>query len=257
MNVNDWGWLVANERRVRSMCRRKSALLVDELWSDVVLKRYPRLLETFDPENGAPLDAYLYDSLSRYVTKYLMRRARLGTRYEELHDEHEMTHAGIDEVIDVWDNIVSHDRSALEDLSSGVSTRDQDVSASTAARVRRIALNRSRVRLATVAVITHEPELADQVHRIGLTYHQVAQDVNWDKHDLVIICGREIEDVPKLASPSFLEHLRGAWRPMTTYATDRLAVAVPQLSSPWWESPKVQEALTKVSEWSNGKKGCV
>ena len=73
-----WRYVIEREEWLRNICSqscRGCFHLVDEIYSDVVFVRVPRMVdETFIPELGVPLDAYIKRNLRWYIFKYLNAR---------------------------------------------------------------------------------------------------------------------------------------------------------------------------------------
>lgn len=77
--------VVRLEPRLRKMLRRVCYLtagntdLAQEAWSDVVLERCERVMETFNPDKGSSLDGYFIRTMRLYATKWCRRQRRFIT----------------------------------------------------------------------------------------------------------------------------------------------------------------------------------
>jgi len=261
MSTEDWAWLAENYDRMRNMVSRVATNLADEAW-DEVLRKYPRLLELFDPDYGVPLDAYLYTQLKRYVIKWLMARSAKKARQEPLPDE-VPTGTGINlSAVDVYEHLRPGEEETLRIHLEGVTAREQAGSASVNARRVRVLLNRLRLDLSHTLLLIAEDEDPRTLSLMGFKWHTRTSDAveaqTWDRHDLVIVCGATYANelgVPSLGHPSFLEYTRKQWLPMQGYARAKLAVVLPSTRSNWWQAPLVAEfAKEEVSTWAEGER---
>lgn len=108
MEEHEWKWLVNNERRVRRMIGRLAGSRAEDVWSEVVLHRYPRLVELYDSNIG-PRDNYFMNLLHRYTIKYLAGISNNGT--EQLPKD--LAQDGEETVIDFLDDIAPDDRELI------------------------------------------------------------------------------------------------------------------------------------------------
>ncbi len=60
-----------NKAQIKRMLASKNPMLVDEMWSDVVIRRAPNIANTWDPTKGASLKGHMLTNLNWYAFKYL------------------------------------------------------------------------------------------------------------------------------------------------------------------------------------------
>ena len=80
-----FAYLVENEKRIRAMLLRAAhgdKNFADEMYSDVVLERLPRIIELWDGDR--PLENYALNNLRWYAFKWMNRRRA----HNELADSH-------------------------------------------------------------------------------------------------------------------------------------------------------------------------
>lgn len=78
-----WEWLIDHEQDVRRAIKPFSKRhTLDELWSDVVLERAPRIFELWDTVND--LTPYMITNLRWYAFKHVEREQRNKKRHSEV-----------------------------------------------------------------------------------------------------------------------------------------------------------------------------
>ena len=86
-SLNVWEWIELNGARIRSKSYRIMAMchvpaaqrdnLYDEIWSDVIVARLPRVFQLWKQYKGKnDLDRYVMNNVSGYVYKYLIARSK-------------------------------------------------------------------------------------------------------------------------------------------------------------------------------------
>lgn len=99
--------------------------LADELMSDVVYERLPRILELWDRDKG-PINNYVNCNIKLYVFKHIQKQHKTDKlfEYSEVDDYYYSNHEAIVEVLTILDTLTEYERSLIwSHLALGISCR--------------------------------------------------------------------------------------------------------------------------------------